>query len=130
MSPRAWTLVRVAGVLLVLAFVALLVDGCTPGQRAAIEPGVREGCILLRAVSPSGTIDEVCATADELAPYVSDLLAKREAAELGDVAEASNFVAFSMPTPARRIPRRRCVSWVPVPQRVSYETDGGDSGRR
>lgn len=125
------SLVRAAFVALVLIFCVVLSDtGCTPDQRAAIEPGVRVGCILLRALSTSGAVDEVCATADELAPYVSDILAKREAAELGDVAEASSFVAFSMPTPARRIPRRRCVSWVPVPKRVSYETeDGGDGGR-
>lgn len=87
---------------------------CMPGDREAVAPLVKPAtsitCILLRAFTTSGAVDEVCATADELAPYVTDILARREAGdvEAGDVAQASSFVAMAMPAPRRRVPRRRC----------------------
>lgn len=112
--------------LLALGFSAGAV-ACTPRDREAVTPLVKPAtsitCILLRALTTSGTVDEVCATADELAPYVTDILARRELGDAGeDVAEASSFVAMAMPAPRRRVPRRRCVSWVSI-------ASLGDAGR-
>lgn len=116
-------------VALVLAFGALgAVDvACTPAQRAElaplVAPGERASCVLLRAFTTSGTVDTVCATADDLAPYVADLLAAK-AEEPPPAVEP--VVAFAAAAPRRRVSRRRCAWWLPVgPRDAGASLDGG-----
>lgn len=131
MSSRARPLL-VGFVLGVAACIpALSICACTPAQRTEfaplVKPAERVTCIVLRALTTSGTLDEICATADELAPYVPELLASR--GETPRAAEQRMSVAFVAPAPARPVPRRHCALWVPAgaPARI---TDGGDSGER
>lgn len=114
MFSNAWR----ALVFVVVVLSALVAGGeaCTPAQReAAIAPAVRASCIVLRAIAQDGGVDEVCATAEDLAPFVVELLHSMSKAR----AEASPpssppVVAFAMASPSRRVPRRRCAQWVPV----------------
>lgn len=120
---------RVAFVLVALvAFVLVL--ACTPQERRdlapAAVPAVRATCIVLRAFVDSGRLAEICATAEELAPYVPDLLAQREALSrdvargahapgdantIAGVGEYAVGVELESVPAARRRPVRRCVAW-------------------
>lgn len=97
-------------------------EGPLPGK--LVTPGVKAGCILLRAITEDGTVDEVCATAEDLAPLIGEILAEhdknRAAAE-----KASPLVAFTIAPPKRPAPKRRCSQWVTL----SALHDGGDGGR-
>jgi hypothetical protein len=101
------------------------VAGCSPSDRATVRPFVEPvtdlGCVVLRALTTSGTVDEVCARAEELAPYVADILASRAESP---VQPRATMVAFTVPTSPRRVPRRRCVSWVPI----ASLKDAGEAG--
>lgn len=123
MSPRRF---------LVVSSLSLVLLGgvgdvsCTPAQRAdlapLVAPGERASCVLLRALTISGTVDTVCATADDLAPYVADLMA----AKAEDPPSAAPVVAFSVPVPARAVSRRRCAWWLPVgPRDAGPPLEGG-----
>ncbi len=106
----------------VAALFALIVASCTPAQREAVAPGVRASCVVLRALAQDGTVDEVCATAEELAPIVVELLSERAESP---AAVSAPLVAFSLPPSPRRVPRRRCVSWVAV---GALAPEGGTDG--
>lgn len=100
---------RLGSVLVVyalLAFSGAMIDACTPQQRAAIPVAERALCVMLRA---SGDPDAaaICATADELAPFVAELLAAHD-----DHDAAAPLFAFALPAPRRAAPRRRCASWI------------------
>jgi hypothetical protein len=101
-----------------VGFVLGLLVACSPAQRETVRevapPATRALCVLLRAFTSSGTVDEVCATAEDLAPFVSEILAQHAAREgrEGAAVPPGVALAFSMPAPARPVPRRRCVSWV------------------
>lgn len=133
-SPRAFAL----GLLLAVASCLASAFACTPSQQRAVVDAApsaeRVICVVLRAASTDGTVSDICATADELAPLVPQLLAQR--AEGVDPPAAPLLAAFSMPAPSRRTPKRRCVSWmalpagVPVAPDASLEVDGGRDGGR
>lgn len=102
--------------LLALA-VAAIVAACAPpsspgegGAHVPIAPIVDVSCVLLRLVG-NGRVDEVCATAEELAPYVPDLIAARD--EDGDASASpipgAPSIAFSVRDPCKspRKPRVR-----------------------
>jgi hypothetical protein len=125
-----------------LAFVAglAIAGACTPAQMQAAAPALtRVACVLLHALANDGTTDTICASAEELAPLVPQLLADR--AELGaegppeaDAAPVSlpapaptpvlvsrapavretAVIVAELPAPRRRVVRRRCVAWTPV----------------
>ncbi len=108
---------------------ALAVVACTPREREAVQPYVGPatsiGCILLRAFTTSGTVDEVCATAEELAPFVQSILEARNLPSHEPLTAQELRVAFSVPPPARPVARRRCVAWEQIePVRV-YKDGGG-----
>ena len=119
---------------------------CSPGARETVRevapPAQRALCILLRAVTTSGTLDEVCATLDELAPLVPEILARRESGETPPSAAQALRVAAAFEAPPRPVARRRCVQWVPIASltdaggaRLSEQDSGGadggsDGGRR
>lgn len=96
------------------------VAGCSPRANDLVREhgpdAVRGGCFLLRAITDSGTVHEVCAGAEDLAPllapFVDELLAEhRDARETRGA-----HVAFSLPAAAVRKPRappkRRCAQWI------------------
>lgn len=87
------------GVALLFAAIA-----CTPAQRAAIPAEERATCVLLRAIDPR--VAPYCATADELAPFVPELIAASSRQNAPAPA-----VAFAMPAPKRAAPRRHCTQW-------------------
>lgn len=95
-----------------------LLVACSPAQRETVRevapPATRALCVLLRAFTSSGSVEEVCATAEDLAPFISEILAAHAAKEgrEGAVMPSGVALAFSMPAPPRPVPRRRCVSWV------------------
>lgn len=109
-----------------------LLASCSSGEHAAapLVPVIeRASCVLLRAVTTSGTVDEVCATADELAPLISEILAMREAGESPPhVAAMPPRMAAAMAPPPRRVARRRCLEWGEVP--ASSDGDASPSGAR
>lgn len=118
---------------LALAFVcggAVAQIACSPAQRETVRevtpPATRALCVLLRAFSSSGTVDEVCATAEELAPFVPEILAARAERKDGRpvASTIAASVAFVMPEPPRPVPRRRCVAWVDLSD--AGARDGGD----
>ncbi len=117
-SPRPWSCSAgfFLGVLVCLP--ALAGSSYTPQERAdAVAPATRDACVLLRALGVDGRLSEVCATAEELAPFVAELVSSREASP---ASSSAPLVAFALPVPPRRVPRRRCAVWVAV---------GGDAGK-
>lgn len=134
--------------LLVLSFAVGVTVGilsveasCTPAQREAVQtiaPAVqRATCVFVRALTTDGRALEACATADELAPFLSELLEAR-AAEPPEPPEARPVLAFAITPPKRKVARRRCASWVPVvPVATTLDgasdaspVDGGSDGGR
>jgi hypothetical protein len=103
---------------LIAFVVGVVLASCSPAHRETVReiapPATRALCVLLRAMTSSGGIDEVCATAEDLAPFISEILAEHAAREgrEGAVMPSGVALAFSMPAPPRPVPRRRCVSWV------------------
>jgi len=103
-----------------------VVAACSPSERRAAVPAfTKAACVLLHAALSDGTTDTICATAEDLAPLVGTMIAAREEPE---PARASLGFAVlepvaELPAPAKRVPRRRCVSWVPVSSRAL--ADGG-----
>lgn len=107
----------------------LVVAACMPARASeeppyVVTPAVKATCVVLRAVTTSGVVDEICATAEELAPFVAELIAERAEADGGAPPEVRPELAFKLPASPRRVPRRRCVQWAPI---VST-TDAGDGG--
>lgn len=100
---------------------------CSPRDRESVAPFVgpvvRATCILLRAFMKDGTTSEVCATAEDLAPLVSEIISERE--ERGEPPPTGPIVAFAMPPPKKLQAKRRCAAWVPV----ESSKDGGASFR-
>ncbi len=136
-SPPPRRGVRGLLVPIVVPFVAsfAVVVACTPAQRASVEaavekravPALKAACVLVRAFSSEGEPREVCATIDELAPLVGEILAGRE---MQTTAEQSSALetAIVLPPPKRHHPLRRCQKWVPI-VRSDGGTDAGGSGR-
>lgn len=95
-----------------------VVDACIPKEDVAktIPAAERATCALLRVLTPEGAIQEICATADDLAPFISDLLAARdEASKKGEVVEPLRIAAaVTLPPPKKRVPQRHCVKWEQV----------------
>lgn len=107
---------------LLLAVLTVAVSAsCTPSARRELAPLVvpleRAGCVLLRHET-----GEVCATADELAPFLAELLQARRD-EPQDAGSA--VIAFALTAPRHPHPRRRCVAWVPT---VSLDAGPVDAG--
>jgi hypothetical protein len=76
--------------------------GCSPAGRALVRDGVvHGGCLLLRAITDSGQIREVCASPEDLAPYVAPLVDELLAERL-DARERGAQVAFALPAAAER----------------------------
>jgi hypothetical protein len=109
----------------VVVLLVLAAGACGTGADRsvrAVEPAARMTCILLRALTTSGAVDEICATAEELAPFVPELIARR--AEEQGPTPARAFMAFSLEASPVAVPRRRCVAW------RTFEADGGADGGR
>ena len=91
---------------------------CSPSSRETVReivpPATRALCILLHAITSSGTVDEVCATAEELAPFVPEILARRSETPAAGKPSQSLQVAAVFDAPARPVPRRRGVAWIPL----------------
>ena len=115
---------------LVAAVAMMLVTSCGPEgiePKSVVTPATRATCILLRAFVSDGKLQEVCATAEELAPLVEEIIAEREEAPPGEQRSSAATVAFSLPAPSRKVPRRRCIQW----QYLSGGDGGpGDAGSR
>jgi hypothetical protein len=115
----------------VLASSVLAVDAsCSPAFEkdagALVVPAVRAGCVLLRMLTDDGGVDEVCATAEDLAPFVGEIaLAHASNADAG-APEAAPLLAFTVAPSKRKAPRRRCVQWALV---SDAGVNGGDGGR-
>ena len=109
---------RHAAFLVALALsVASAVTSCTPAQgQDAINAApalVGASCVLLHAFAHSGTADQVCATAEDLAPFVGAVLASRGSdASARKVSRPVALVQVAeLPRPASSVPARRCVAW-------------------
>lgn len=126
---RAFAALTLAIGLIVGPFVAFVLEACSPAQRAAVEsvvekravPALKAACVLVRAFSSDGQPNEVCATIDELAPLVGEIIAGREMQTSAEV-PSEIAPAVVLPPPKRHHPLRRCASWVPV---VRLSDDGG-----
>lgn len=99
-----------------------------------VTPAVRATCILIRAFTSDGVLDEVCATAEDLAPLIGEILAVHAANESKAAAESTHLpakpeplLAFTIPPMKRPQPKRRCVQWVSL---VDAGTEGGADGGR
>jgi hypothetical protein len=115
---------RLAAPALVLA-IALAIVACTPPHVETLQrrvvPAVKAACVLIRAFTGDGEQREACATVDELAPLLAEILgAREEGAARVPRAEDTEAVAV-LPTPARAVPLRRCKRW----ERVQSSKDGG-----
>lgn len=86
-----------------------------------IAPAAQIGCVLLRAFTSDGGKLEACATAEELAPFIEELLSNRERSPVAEPASRA-VLAFSLEAPRRQVARRRCERWVTVPP---HDKDGG-----
>lgn len=96
----------------VLAVLFLVDLACTPSQRALVPVAEKGACVLLRAFTESEAVDEVCATADDLAPFVPEILGAH-ASETRTT--SAPLVALKMPPPTKRVrapARRHCAVWV------------------
>jgi hypothetical protein len=95
-----------------------------------VAPSVRGACVLLRAVLKDGSASEVCATAEDLAPLVSEILAARE--ERGEPTSTTSaaLVAFKMIGPTKLQAKRRCAVWVAVEPKDGGGRDGSTDGGR
>jgi len=90
-----------------------------------VAPIVRATCVLVRALSTDGNRLEACATAEELAPFIEELLSARERSPAR--AESSGpILAFALTAPRRAVARRKCERWVTV----SHDADGGSDVAR
>lgn len=100
-------------------------DACTPAQRAAVPALTDDACVLIR-FAHDPTADALCATAEDLAPFVPAMVAARAEADAGPAAgkPARTLVQVAeLPAPRARSPaKRRCVSWVATATLV----DGSD----
>ncbi len=111
--------IRLAALALFFALMGAAVAlACTPAQQATIPAIEREVCVELRALAPnSAALQVVCATADQLAPFVPALLEAQQAAKAAAPPAASTsqpLVAFSMPSPKRPAAKRHCAQWTYV----------------
>lgn len=97
------------------------IAGCSPGifSRRAPE-AARAGCVLVRALTDDGTVHDVCAAAEDLAPLLAPLV-DLLISEHKDARDRGARVAFALPVatvsevttrPSRKRPRRKCVQWV------------------
>lgn len=113
--------------LLAIAALAFVVSvACAPPRDPAnlITPTVRAGCILLRAFTSDGRVSEVCATAEDLAPLIGEILAAHEA-NASSAEPATPLLAFTIAPPKRPAPRRRCVTWITLQPPDDGGIDGG-----
>ncbi len=114
------------------AVLVALVAACTPEQISTVKsvaaPVVKGACVLLRAFTDDGLTLDICATAEELAPLIPELLEERAAPPPPEAAADAGLVvptlAFALEAPRKRITRRRCTAW----QKVGADADSG-SGR-
>lgn len=88
-----------------------------------VAPAEKATCVLIRAESPSGTADAVCAVADDLAPYVADILSRRAAMPAKLSPPPADARTIVLPLPTHPVERRRCSVWEHLPER-----DGGADG--
>lgn len=103
------------GCLVLAVVVAFVVSSCAAlGGGAPPAPRPTVTCVVLRAFAPSGRLDEVCATLEDLAPFVAEILAAHS--DAGAPASEAPRLAVSLASPPI-VARRRCASWV--------EVDGG-----
>lgn len=116
-----------------LALAVLGDVACTPKQAETAariaSPVVRASCVVLRAVLDDGTVNELCATAADLAPLLEEILRARKSGEVPTAATSTPLLAVALDPPPvaatyRRAPRRRCVAWQHV---GSYEDGGGST---
>ena len=116
MNPLLRHAVFVAGVVLAFGSVLMCGPACTPADRAAVAqtaPSAIEGaCVLLHALAKSGAADSVCATAEDLAPFVGVVLATR-------AADAPSTSARRAPRPS--VPRRQ-IAELPAPRTTATRT--------
>lgn len=108
-----------------ILFACAVVSACTPKQgqdvKAAAPSIEKAACVVLVALEPSAR--SFCATADDLAPYVDDLVSQLEAARAVDPAPPLPVASSSQPllamslAPPRRVrqpAKRHCAQWVAV----------------
>lgn len=88
-----------------------------PDASKIVPPVTKAGCILLRAFV-GGKVDEVCATAEDLAPLIGEILAEHEKnVQAGDEPPAAPMVAFTIAEPKKPKPKRRCAQWIDLRSR-------------
>lgn len=103
----------------------VLGTGCTPQERRELAPALpaitEAACVVLRALGASSDVLEICATVDELAPYVPDIISERKRRH-----EAPQTFGLAVKlSPARSLrPSRRCVGWV----ELAWSKDDGGRG--
>lgn len=107
---------------------------CTPQQAQDVAhvapPLLHAGCVVIHALDPGSKEDGLCATADELAPFLGELAASRRAAAPPADAGAGAMMARSsallkvppgvtavadLGAPRAALPRRECSVWVVSP---------------
>ena len=105
----------------IVLYVALVGAGfafslaCTPEQRGALAKSVpiieRGSCAIISAFTDDGTVQRVCATADDLAPLIDELTATSSE----PLTSAEVEFRPAPKTPRKRKPaRRHCAAWIYV----------------
>ncbi len=122
----------VCGAMLFVAGALAGAASCTPEHitvaKSVAAPVVKGACILLRAITDDGIAWDICATAEELAPLVPELLEERAAApKEPDAGVVVPTLAFALEVPSRRFPRRHCTAWQKVGSDAGFR-DGAEQG--
>jgi len=104
--------------------------GCSPGLARRAPEAIRQGCVLIRALTDDGTIHDVCAEAEDLAPLFAPLV-DLLIAEHKEARERGAQVAFALPVstvkPTRAPPKRKCVKWLSLVD-AGADAGGDDAG--
>jgi len=98
---------------------ALVPLACTREAMVRTVPALERGaCIVLEGVTDDGTVRDVCATLEELAPVLAPLASELAARGEADAGAPPARIAFRIAVPRKKsFPRRRCAAW--------EELDGG-----
>jgi hypothetical protein len=76
---------------ILLPLIAVVVgSACTPFQRRMVVDAAQATCVLIRTNTDDQMVKEVCATAEELAPYVKQILSSRALAASASASASSS----------------------------------------
>jgi len=70
---------------------AFSASGCASFPRGAIVDAAQASCVIIRQLIKDKGVQEVCATAEELAPYVKGILSSRRTGGMGNAVPSASM---------------------------------------